>query len=302
MKKQNVNPVMLPATGNTNGKWYSRIASNVNGLTRAVQNQLVLLLMSNIVLFSLAKAENEKPKKEPVKAKKPTRRQAAAIKSETKRGLRALLTLPAPPYTIIMLAAGLIKLTPAELCNYISDRLIRIASIPAYAACSPTVTFLQDILDELTPLANMGRNIPSTDRATMEMLTKQLRDNFTICLLSCIVLSGGNLSLFALLNVKTKSKGTRNNRRLPAPIMKLNTKKGENTGGVSCKPKRYAFSYSIAYGTGNDVSTYQIKTGSSSQLITDLTGGELVNFIMWANTGKQAGFPCAAQPIRVPYN
>ena len=301
MKKTNAKSE-LPETGSTNGKWYSRIASNENGLTEAVKKQLLSFFIGNLILFSMLKGENEKPKKEVVKVKKLTKQQQAAIKSETKTGLREMLTLPLPPFTNIILAAGLIKLNPAALCNYVSDRLVRIAAIPAFAACSPTVLFLQGILDELTPLANMGRNIPHTDRVTLETLTKQLRENFTTCLLSCVVLANGNLRLFSLLNVKTKAKGTRNNRRLAAPVMKLNTKKGENTVGVSCKPVRYATLYSIAYGVGADITKYQVKTGSSNQLVTDLVGGELVNFIMWANTGKQAGFPCAAQPIRVPYN
>jgi len=303
MKKINSNPVAAPASGKGPGKWFSKMGLNVTGFAMAAANQMVLLLTGNIILFSLANEEKPKrKKKEPVKVKQITKKQQQAIKADTQKGLRALSTVPAPPFTVIMLGAGLIKLSPASLCNYVSDRLIRISSLPAYASCSPTVTFLQDILDELAPLANMGRNISSADRERMDTLTKQLRDNFTTCLLSCIVLSAGNLPLFALLNVKTKSKGTRNNRRLAAPVMRLNTKKGANTVGVSCKPIKYATNYSIAYGVGDDVNTYKIKTGTSNQLVTGLVGGELVNFIMWANTGKQAGFPCAPQGIRVPYN
>lgn len=243
----------------------------------------------------------KKEKKVPVQAKPLTKTQEAAIKQETKKGLKALTLLPLPPYTVILPAPGLGKMNPAELCNYCVDKFVRIESVPEMAGCSPSIDFNKAIYEVLLPLAAQGKDISSGDRVSLKLYTKQLKENFGSTLSSIANICNGNMQLFALINVAVRKKGARNTKRLAAPVVTITNTHGANTLRVKCKPIKYAKSYTVLIGTGDDLSTYKTYTGNSSQLIGDLTAGELVTVIMCANTGKQAGFNSIAQQIRVPY-
>ncbi len=254
-----------------------------------------------IFLAVIGAVTEKKKRKEHEKPKFQTKKQAAAIASEVKKELKAMAPMPTPPYTVISPAPGLSLLSPSALCDYFISRRPRIDAITDFDNCLPGTDYCQVIYDELFPLASIGKGISSDDRIAMDIYVKQLCDNFGATITSIANLCLGNAKLFSLINVKTKRKGVRNTKRLAAPVVVISTTRGGKSLGVKCKPIKYAKSYTVAIGTGDDVSLYKQYVGSSNQLIENLNGGDLVNVVMWANTGKKAGFPSVAQPIRVPY-
>ncbi len=255
-----------------------------------------------VFLAVIGASADKKVKKVVIATKRQTKKEQKEIMAETRKELKAMAPLILPPYTVIIPAPGLGKLTPAALCNYCIDKFPRINSVPAFATCLPSVDYCQAIYDELFPLASIGKGIGSDDRLAMNILVKQLRENFGATINSVANLSNGNPKLFSLINVNTKRKSVKNTKRLGAPVVTINTKLGQNTLGVRCKPIRFAKSYTVAIGTGDDLSTYKNFVGTSNQLIDGLTGGDLVNVYMWANTGKQAGYPSIVQSVRVPFS
>ena len=207
-----------------------------------------------------------------------------------------------PPYTVIIPAPGLGKMTPSELVIYCGDKFPRIDAVPDFVGCSPSTSFCSDIYDELLPLASIGKGISSDDRTAMDIYTKQLADNFGATINSIVNICNGNAKLFSLIRVKTRRKAVRNTKRLGAPVVTLSDKKGAETIGVKCKPVKYSKSYTITYWFNGDKTTVMTKVGGSSQLLENLNAGDLVTIIVCANSGKQAGFPSIAQSIRVPYS
>ena len=254
-----------------------------------------------IFLAVIGAGTEKKKRKEHEKPKLQTAKQAAAIAKEIKKELKAMAPMPTPPYTVIIPAPSLSKFTPSALCDYFISRVPRIDAITNFDDCLPGTGYCKVIYDELFPLASIGKGISREDRIAMNIYVKQLCENFGATISSIANLCLGNAKLFALINVKTKSKGVRNTKRLAAPVVTISTIRGGKSLGVKCKPIKYAKSYTVAIGTGDDVSFYKQYVGSSNQLIEGLTGGDLVNVVMWANTGKQAGYPSVAQPVRVPY-
>ena len=246
--------------------------------------------------------DDSKKKKEFVKPKRLTLKEKAAIKAETKKELKAMGPLLLPPYTVIIPAPGLGKMKPSELCTYCGDKFPRIDAVPDFSNCFPSTGFCSDIYDNLLPLASIGKGISSEDRISMNIYTKQLSDNFGATINSIANICNGNPKLFSLIRVKTRKKAARNNKRLGAPVVTLSDKKGAETIGVKCKPIKFAKSYTVTYWINNDKTTMITQVGNSSQLIENLTGGDLVSIIVCANSGKLAGFPSNVQSIRVPYS
>jgi hypothetical protein len=256
---------------------------------------------NNIVLATVAGVGAAKGKKAKAVAKELTDKQKATIKGVVTKEVKALSSGDTV-FEIITIAPELSKKNPLDLYGYCTDRIIRVISVPAYATCTPTPASIQLIADELFPYVNLGIKIPTEDKKERDKLAKQLREGFTNMALSCVTLSNGNKPMFAITRIKTKAPAVRNTKRLPAPDVKINDKLGGNTLGVSTKKNKYAISYTIMYGVGDDQSKWTTQVGGANQLLEGLTAGDNINIIMWANTGKKAGYPSPVQSRRVPFN
>ncbi len=265
--------------------------------TGNLKTDLVLQVVLAISTDAAGKPDGDK------KVPKLTVKQKAAIRTKTEKAFAALAVVPPPPTEVIIPAPALGSKNPLELYSYCEDKFPRIDAVSTFDTASPSVAYCTAIADLLFPLAGINsRKISEADLKNRRTYTKQLRDGFNAMALSCALLANGNASLFALTEIATRRKGNRNHTRLAAPEMVLNVKKGEGVVGVKCKPIKFAKSYTIYFGTGADITTYQSQTGSSSQLVEDLDPGRQISFYMTANTGKLKGFPCAAQAVYVPYN
>lgn len=258
-----------------------------------------------IILFASAK-ENEQPvKKEPEKAVRLTEKQKAKITADTKKQVRALATLPPPPYEIITPAPGMSNLNAAQLCNLLAPLFVSISAITAFSTCSPTITFCESIYNALFPLSSIGRKISGADKSTRDTLTKQLRDNFGSTLKDCALLCNGDKSLYLLIGSPVKRKGVRSNTDLPACEFKLNLKKGRGKVGISCREIAHCKGYTVFYGKGDfDPITWKQQSGSATQVISaNLVPGEYINFVMIAYKGDGSlGARANMQGCNVPFS
>ena len=251
------------------------------------------------------KPTEEKEEKEEVKPKRLTLKEKAKIKADTKAAVRALASLPAPPFDAIIPAPGLSKMSASQLVNYVPDKLTRIDAITEFATCSPATAACQAIVDALFPLAGMSAiNMTTAQKSDRKKYTKQLRQMFMLTINSCASLAGGNLSLFLLTAVAVKKKGVKHTKQLGPCDFKVSAKKGKGKIGVSCKAIKFAKNYIIYYGIGDfDRLTWKSQVGSSRQIIDGLTPGQLYGFVMialGATTGE--GEPAQQQNINAPFN
>ena len=257
-----------------------------------------------IVLLGVTGANTGNQEK-PAKLKLLNQKEKETVAKETKKALLTLTALPTPPYSSIIPSPGLSKLNPLNLCAYVSDKFPRISVITAMADCVPSVTDVEAICTSLLPLASMNyKDVTTADRAMLNTLDTQLRQNFMTMINSCATLANGNLPLFALTGVAVRQKGVHHNEQLAATVFKLNTTKGTGKVGVSCKAIKYAKNYIVYYGKGTtyDAATWHSQIGTSRQIISGLTPGEMVSFIMVAIGKKQPGLWAPSQGVNVPYN
>ncbi len=259
--------------------------------------------LKTVMLAIIKKVVSEGGAAAPKKPKKLTKKKIAQITKETKAAVKSLSLLPPSPFSIIIPAPKLSKKTPLELVAYCEDKLVRVATITAFAGCLPSVPDVTLICDALYPLAGLSRkDITSSELTDRKDLVEKLKNNFALLANSCAVLAAGNLPLFALSWIETRTKGARNTTRLAAPAVTLNTKVGGLVVGVKCKPVKFAKSYSVKYWKDGDEGNAQTQVGKSSQVVINLIGGELMNFVMTANTGTMEGFPSVAQRVNVPFD
>ena len=260
----------------------------------------------NVVLFAHIKMEDEKIEKEkPEKVKKLTFKERTKIARETKANRTDQLMLPPPAYTNIMPAPKLRTKNYVDIVSYVDDKYPRILALTEYDDVNPSVATVEGISDELRPLAGLERgNITNAQKETRDTLYNDLITYFTAMINDCVNLSAGNALLFALTGVSTKRVPVRNRQQLPATVFKLNVKKGRGKVGVSCKKVKYAKSYTVYYGPGMtyDPATWKLKVGTSRILITDLTPGTLVYFVMVANSGTTEGHWTDALFTNWPFN
>jgi hypothetical protein len=269
---------------------------------RVQKNHETLKTVMLAIIKKVTDEGEDKPKKS-AKPKKLTKKKIEQITRETKAAVKSLSLLPPSPFSIIIPAPKLSKKTPLELVAYCEDKLVRVSTITAFAGCLPSVPDVTLICDALYPLAGISRkDITSSELTDRKDLVVKLKNNFALLANSCAVLAAGNLPLFALTAIATKTKGTRNTTRLAAPVVTLNTKLGGLVVGAKCKPVKFAKSYTVKYWKDGDITNVQTQVGKSSQVVINLIGGELMNFIMTANTGTMEGFPSVAQRVNVPFD
>lgn len=261
----------------------------------------VIMTVTARVAGKVEKAEKAKEEK----LKKLTIKEVAAIRAETKMGLKQLLLLPPPPYSSIIPAPGLGKMNAKGLCVYVSSVVPAVGAIPEFAACVPSVDTVKGIYDLLFPLAALSRkDVDSSDRVLLELYDTQLRQNFTNMIINCATLANGNLPLFALTTVATKSKPTKHDGKLPAPGFQVFTNRGRGVLYVRIKKMKYARNFTVYFGKGPvyDAATWKQQVGSSRQLITNLTPGELYGVIVVANGKVVQGFWSDMISKNAPYN
>ena len=243
----------------------------------------------------------KKKKKEVVVAPLTAKQEKEKIKN-VRAGYEALLLLPTPPFVTITPAPGFGNKNAADICTYVNQRLPNVVAVPAFDTCSPSPLDCQVLYTALLPLSGIGRKISTADLTNRTTLETQLKQAFTGMSWSCALLSNGNAALFALLEIATKKKAVRNNTKLVAPVVTLSVTHGTGVIGVGCVKIPFAINYSIAFGVGDDESTYTIKTGAAKQLLNDLPLGVKLTIIMWANSAIGAGFKSNPQSINVPFN
>jgi len=246
----------------------------------------------------LAKAKAEEEKKHV----KLTVKQVATITKETIAKRKLLLTIPLPPYTVIIPAMELSKMNPAQLCTYFADKYTRILAVPEFVTASPDISISQDIYLLLSPLTG-NKRLTLEQRTNLITYTKQLRDNFTLTVGSIVTICNGNLPLFFLTGIKTKRAPVKYNSKLPATAFTLSTNKGRGSVGVSCKKIPYADKYIVFYGKGTyDPLTWQWKIGTTRIVIEGLNPKDDISFIMVAIGKLGLGFFADAQTRTVPSN
>jgi len=249
-----------------------------------------MIMAMAIVLTKEEKAEKAKAKKEKNTHVALTDEQKEIITKETKTKLDLMFTLPPPPQVAISAAMGLHDMNASALCNYIADKFPRIAAVPAFSSAVPNIGIAEGIYELLFPFANMSR-LDGEQMIARETYVVQLRNNFTTTVNSIISICNGNLMMFALTGIKAKGKAIPNNKRLAAPVFRLNTKKGRGTIYISCKKDKNSKGYIVYYGVGEyDPATWKYAVGSSRILIEGLTPKDDLNFIMVAIGKSKTGF------------
>src|ERR1035441_6939121 len=146
-----------------------------------------------------AKKAALKEKKETPLVKKLSEKEVARITKETKAALATLVSLPDPPFTNILLGLRLNEYNIKEICSYWFNIAPRITAILDFADCVPTVAYLTDIANALTPLANIPSiKISSADKTQRDTFNTQLRNGIKQIAASCVNLANGNLPMFNL--------------------------------------------------------------------------------------------------------
>jgi hypothetical protein len=261
---------------------------------------------AKITTFILIMAQSEKEGKEKKVVEVATllsKKEKSIIASSIAKQEKALLSLPTPPYEIIIPAPGFGQLNSAQLLNLIAPLLISVDSISAFSSASPTVAFCQGLYDALFPLSSIGRKISGSDKSTRDNLTKELRDNFSSTLKSCALLANGNMALYLLIGSPVKQKAVISHLPLPACVFKLNLKKGQFKVGISCLDVPHAHGYEVWYGKGDfDAATWQHQSGSATQVVTFTAGGDYINFTIIAYKGDGTlGARANIQGCNIPY-
>ena len=259
-----------------------------------------------IVLLSLL--AGKKVKEENVVEEKPKRltlKEKAKIVSETKAANKALAATPPGAFASIIPAPKLYSLSLISLCKAIADGLTRISAIPEFSTCSPSVSFVSDIYDNLFALVSIAtKDLTSSQKIDIKVYAKQLRQNFMLIAYSCAALSLGNIKLFGLTSIATRKKGYVHKKQLGACVFKLSAKSGKGKIKVVIEKMAYAKNYTIFYGVGDyDKATWNTKTGTATQIISDfLVPGVLTNFFVIANGYAGPGITSDPIGIYVPYN
>lgn len=261
-------------------------------------NEYIMLTLNGEGKADVKKAKKKKVVVIPPLTAKETKDQMRDKRKEFDR----LMLLPTPPFVTITPAPGFASKNAAAICTYVNRRLPNVLAVPAFATCNPTPLDCQVLYTALLPLSGIGRKISEADLTNRTNLETQLKQAFTGMAWSCALLSAGNLALFALLEIATKKKAVKNNTKLVAPVVTLSVTHGAGVIGVGCVGIKYATNYSIAFGTGDDESTFTVKTGAANQLLSDLPQGVKMTIIMWANSAIGPGFKSNPQYINVPFN
>jgi len=238
--------------------------------------------------------------------KAPSATEVKSIEKEIKAALKLMLTLPPPAFVKITPGLLIDKLNASGICTYTIDKLIRIALIPVFATGSlPTLAQVQLVYDNLLPLAGVKTNTLNTsDKFNKKTWTKQLKDMMGAMATSCAGLANGNMALFLLSGFRVRKTAVSFNSQLAACVFRITTNHGGNTLGVNCDPIDYAKNYTIYYSNllPFSMATAIQQTGPSSQLLEDLTGGDMMTIIMIANGKKLKGKVANPQTRRVPFD
>jgi len=208
------------------------------------------------------------------------------LTDEVKKALKTIdLTLTTLSYGKIRTALKISSKNPSQTCTYAIDKITRVTAIPAFALTAlPLIADINDVYEELLPLAAVGRGFLSPpDKATRDLLTKNLKEMLADNASSCATLSAGNLPLFKLTGYGVR-KSNEKHGSAPMCNAKTDNKKGAGKMGVSCDAIEFIDKYIIYYGITPDYDpkSWLFKIGSSNQTITGLTSGVPYYFIMVA--------------------
>jgi len=259
---------------------------------------------SVVLMATLKKVkEEENENDENEKVKKLSQKQYDAIAAATKKKALALAALPVPPYESIVPSMGLSQMSPSALCSYIQDKITRIDAVTDFSTCFPPTLTSQGLIDALWPLAMMSTtNTNDEQKGNIALWTKQLRQNFSVTVMSIVTICNGNRAKFALTGISLKKEGTKDTGKCDMPVFKLSGKKGAGNVYVSCKKDKKATKGYICYfGKGvYDKATWSYQLGTCRILIEKQTISEELNFIMVAINRNGEGFWPRPQSIGVP--